>query len=75
MCLYYLLMERERGVQGHQAFAFCVVNVNDEPCKTKVQKKAQGLVKFKGGVCAELGLKLGFESDWYFCNTTESEWF
>ena len=40
MCLYYLLMERERGVQGHQAFAFCEVNVNDEPCKTKVQKKA-----------------------------------
>ena len=38
-------------------------------------KESLALVKFKDGVCAELGLKLGFESEWYFCNITESEWF
>ena len=32
-------------------------------------------VKFKGGTCAELGLKLWFKSDWYVCNITESGWF
>ena len=32
-------------------------------------------VKFKDRVCAELWLKLWFESDWCFCNITESGWF
>ena len=32
-------------------------------------------VKLKEGICAELCLKLWFESDWYFCNITKSEWF
>ena len=29
-------------------------------------------VKYKDSICAELCLKLWFESDWYFCNITES---
>ena len=29
-------------------------------------------VKYKDEICAELYLKLWFESDWYFCNITES---
>ena len=32
-------------------------------------------VKFKECICAELCLKLWFESDLYFCNITKSEWF
>ena len=30
-------------------------------------------VNFKDGIRTELRLKLWFESDWYFCNITESE--
>ena len=37
-------------------------------------KKGIG-VKFKDGICTELCLKLWFESDWHFCNITESRWF
>ena len=37
-------------------------------------KKSVG-VKFKEGICAGLGLKVWFESDWYFCNISKSEWF
>ena len=29
-------------------------------------------VKIKGGIYVELCLKHWFESDWYFCNITES---
>ena len=32
-------------------------------------------VKFKEGICAELHLKLWFESDWYLCNIAKSRWF
>ena len=32
-------------------------------------------VKFNDGICAELCLKLWFESNWYFCNIAESECF
>ena len=32
-------------------------------------------VKSKKDLCDELYLKLWFESDWYFCNITESGWF
>ena len=32
-------------------------------------------VRFKDSICTEFCLKLWFESDWYFCNITESEWF
>ena len=32
-------------------------------------------VKYKNGICAELCLKLWFESDWYFWNITDSGWF
>ena len=31
-------------------------------------------VQFKDGICVEFCLKAWFESDWYFCNITESEW-
>ena len=61
----------QQWVQGLQAFIFCVVAVNDEHTKPRFKSKALG-VKFKDGICAEICLKLWFESDWYFCNTTES---
>ena len=32
------------------------------------------VVKFKDGIRAEMCLKLWFQSDWYFCNITESGW-
>ena len=32
-------------------------------------------VKLKEGICAELRLKLWFESDWHFYNITKSGWF
>ena len=32
-------------------------------------------VKYKDDIFAKLYLKLWFESDWYFCNITESGWF
>ena len=35
---------KQQGVQGIQAFALCVLTVNDEPTRQiQVQKKAQGL--------------------------------
>ena len=33
------------------------------------------VVIFKDGICTKLCVKLWFESDWYFCNITESGWF
>ena len=61
--------------------AFSVVNVNDEHMKPRFKhvylhgsKESEG-VKFKKSICVELCLKLWFESDWYFCKITESEWF
>ena len=32
-------------------------------------------IKFKDSICTELYLKLWFESNWYFCYSTESGWF
>ena len=32
-------------------------------------------VKLKDDIWAELCLKLWFESDWYFCNSTKTGWF
>ena len=32
-------------------------------------------VKYKDDICTELCLKPWFESDWYFCNNTDSGWF
>ena len=32
-------------------------------------------VKLKDDICAELRLKLWFESDWYFCNSAKTGWF
>ena len=32
-------------------------------------------VKYKDAICAALYLTHWFESDWYFCNITESGWF
>ena len=32
-------------------------------------------VKFNDGICAEMCLKLWFESDWYLFNITEPGWF
>ena len=46
-----------------QAFALCVVTVNDEHASLRAK------------LCLKLRLKFWFESDWYFCNTTESGWF
>ena len=41
---------------------------------TKVSKESVG-VKFKGGICAELSLKLWFESDCYFCHMLSQDSF
>ena len=46
-----------------QAFAFCVVNVNDEHTKNK------------DGICSVYCWKLLFDSNWYICSITESVWF
>ena len=51
-----------------QAFACCVVNVNDEHTKPRFKLKCR--VKYQDGICAKLCLSLWFESDWYFCNIT-----
>ena len=42
----------KQGVQGLQAFAFCLLTVNDEHAKQSVG------VKYKDGICAELCLKI-----------------
>ena len=64
-----LFKKTQQQVQGLQKLAFSVVTVNDEHTKEN-----RG-VKFKESVCAELRLKLWFESDWYFCNISKSGWF
>ena len=37
-------------------------------------KETVGVI-FKEGICAKLCLKHWFESDWHFCNITQSGWF
>ena len=51
----YSLNEQE--VQGLQAFAFCVVTVNDEHL---LGSKESLRVKFKDGICTKLCFKLWF---------------
>ena len=51
---------------------FCVVTVNNK--HTNLRSKGSVGVKHKDDISAELCLKLSFESDWYFCNITESGW-
>ena len=70
---YFLWKYSKQGIQGVQAFTFCVVNVNNEHTKPRFKRKIE--VKSKDDICAKLCLKLWFESEWYFCNVTESEWF
>ena len=65
----------KQEVQGLQAFAFSAVTVNYGHTKHTIGSKESVGVKFKEGICAELCLKLWFESDWYFCNITKSGWF
>ena len=57
-----------------QAFDFCVGTINDENTKPRFERKLVE-VKFNGGICTKLCLKLWFESDWYFYNIAESRWF
>ena len=66
-------IKERQEVQELQAFAFCVVTVTDKYKNPRFKKKLG--VKSKDGTCAELCLKLWFESDLYFCNITESGWF
>ena len=40
-----------------------------------VRSNESVVVKYIDGICAELYLKLWFDSDWYFCYITESGWF
>ena len=47
------LNNKKQGVQGMQAFAFCVVTVNDEHTKPRFKRKLIEL-KFKYGICTEL---------------------
>ena len=49
--------------QGLEAFAFCVVTVNNIP--NLGSKRGVGVI-YKDDLCTELRLKLWFESDWYF---------
>ena len=58
--------------QGLEAFAFCVVTVNNIP---ELGSKRRIEVIYKDDLCTELRLKLWFESDWYFFfDITESQW-
>ena len=59
----------KQGVHRLEAFAFCILTVNDKHTKQSIG------VKYKDDICAELCLKLSFESNEYFCNFTESQWF
>ena len=43
-----------------------MMNVQNRGSKESLQ------VKFNDGICAELCLKLWFESNWYFCNIAVS---
>ena len=65
--LIHIIIQKTKTLRL-QAFAFCVVNVNDEHTKPRFKLKRR--VKYKDGICAELCLSLWFESDWYFCNIT-----
>ena len=69
-----MAVQYKKGVQELQAFAFCVVTVNDEHAKPRFKRKLIA-VKFKDGICTESRLKIWFESDWYFFNVAESGWF
>ena len=66
-------MKYKQGNQELEALAFCVVNANDKHMKRSFKRNLGG--KFKESICAELPLKLWFESDWQFLNITESELF
>ena len=63
----------KQGVQELQAFAFCVVTINNN--HANLGSRGSIGVKYKDDICGKLSLQLWFESDWYFCNITESGWF
>ena len=52
----------KQGAQKVQAFDLYVVTVNGKYAKPRLKKEGLGV---KGGVFAELRLKLSLESDWY----------
>ena len=52
---------------------FFLVTVNDKHMERRFKRTSR--VKYKDDICAELRLKLWFESHLYFCNITESGWF
>ena len=54
-------------------FAFSVLTVNDEHRKPRFTRKRTGYIT-RQHICQIL-FKALFESDWYFCNITESRWF
>ena len=64
---YDLKLSKEQELQ---VFAFCVVTVNDKHMEARFKRKCR--VKYKDDIRADLCLKVWFESDWYFCNITES---
>lgn len=65
---YWFLSRWSQGVLGLQVFAFCGVTINDE--HTKLDSKER--IRVKDGICTKLCLQLWFESDWSFCNVTDS---
>ena len=65
ICISLICKHNQQRVQGLHVFAFCVVNVNDWYNIRNLGSKESSGVKFKNGICAELCLKLWFESDWY----------
>ena len=67
-CILFLVNINKLGLK---AFTFCVVTVNQEHTKSSYKRKL--MVKFKDSICTKLCLKLWFESEWYFCNISESE--
>ena len=60
--IQWKLRQKRQGVQGLQAFAFCVVHAIDEHMERKFKERLR--VKFKDDISAEWRLKLWFESDW-----------
>ena len=63
MCFTFQSNVKITRSQGLQAFAFCVVTVNNIP---NLGPKGKVGVIYKDDLCTELRLKLWFESDWYF---------
>ena len=59
----YLHLQIQQGVHGPQAFAFCVVNINDEHTKPRLKKKLLKMAYGPTGIFAILLSHNGFLSN------------